>query len=165
MPASDDAGKPSPDEILAALREAGKNAPEPRPPTPEERAEAEAQGAQLRKTILGAAGVEHDRLRLPAVTISEAGEAEPGSLGEAQVEIIAAGVAKALEGRQELDKLKPGVKPTDVPTGTKKKVAELRLRGAGIAEIGRETKLSKTIATRLVHEIDALLAKLKAGRY
>jgi hypothetical protein len=57
------------------------------------------------------------------------------------------------------------VKKTDVAPATKRKAAELRIAGEGIAEIQRQTKLSKTIATRLVREIDAVLEALRAGRY
>lgn len=69
----------------------------------------------------------------------------------------------ALEQRPA--KLKPGVKPTDVPLKTRRRVAELRIAGDGPAAIMRDTGLSKTIATRLVRDVDDALGTIRAGRY
>lgn len=61
---------------------------------------------------------------------------------------------------------KPGVKPTEVDTLTKRKVAKLVIdEGASIAEVRRQTGLSKTVATRLVRDVQDALGMLRAGRY
>ena len=59
---------------------------------------------------------------------------------------------------------KRGVKPQDVARETKRRLAELRIAGASVAEIQRDTGLTKTVATRLAGEVDAALAAIKAGR-
>jgi hypothetical protein len=108
-----------------------------------------------------ARAIESVRLPMPAVL---ALEPLPDPT-EHEISIIAAGVTQALEQQQEPSRLKPGVKPTDVPKATRMKVAELQIAGESIEEIRRQTKLSKTVATRLVREVDAVLAALRAGRY
>jgi hypothetical protein len=60
---------------------------------------------------------------------------------------------------------RPGVKPSQVSGATRKKVAELRIKGETVAAIMRQTRLSKTIATRLVADVDAVLTVLRSGRY
>jgi hypothetical protein len=59
----------------------------------------------------------------------------------------------------------PGPKPKDPPARTKRRIAELRITGARVAEIMRDTGLSKTVATRLVRDVDAALGAIRAGRY
>jgi hypothetical protein len=85
---------------------------------------------------------------------------DPGGF-ERDVDVI----VTALQRYGQPEPLRPGVKETPIPKGMKRKVAELRLRGESIAEIRRQTKLSKAIATRLVQEVDAVLSKLRSGRY
>lgn len=101
-------------------------------------------------------------LRMPAFP---APEAIPSPV-EHEIGIVAAGVAAALDHEPEPPAtLRRGVKPTDVPQTTKRKVAALRLAGGSYAEIQRQTGLSRTITKRLVDDIDAVLGKIRAGRY
>ena len=60
---------------------------------------------------------------------------------------------------------KRGVKPQDVARETKRRLAELRIAGASVAEIQRDTGFTKTVATRLAGEVYVALAAIKAGRY
>ena len=71
----------------------------------------------------------------------------------------------ALQSHEQPPKLKPGVKPTAVPEKTKRRVAELRIAGSTVAGIMDDTGLTKTIATRLVRDVDDALGTLRAGRY
>jgi hypothetical protein len=66
---------------------------------------------------------------------------------------------------QQPPKGKRGPKLQDPPAKTKRRVAELRIAGEGVAEIRRDTGLSKWIATRLVRDVDDALGALRAGRY
>jgi hypothetical protein len=59
-------------------------------------------------------------------------------------------------------KLKPGPKPREVSAKTKRRVAELRIAGAGVAKIMRDTGLTKTVATRLVQDVDEALGTIRA---
>lgn len=74
-------------------------------------------------------------------------------------------VLALLAREQPPTKLKPGAKPRDVPTKTKQRIAELRIEGKTIAAIRKDTKLTKTIATRLVRDVDDALGTIRAGRY
>jgi hypothetical protein len=74
-------------------------------------------------------------------------------------------VAEIVRMQKATSKEKPGPKQTDVAQATKRTVAELRINHATVAEIMRETGLSKTVATRVVREVDAALGRLRAGRY
>jgi hypothetical protein len=83
----------------------------------------------------------------------------------ARTEVLAGRVLDVLEQRERSTEHKRGAKPKPVSKGTKQKVAELRIDGGTVAEIMRQTKLTKTIATRLVGDVDAVLGQLRAGRY
>jgi hypothetical protein len=58
-----------------------------------------------------------------------------------------------------------GRKEHEVSRATKATVAEMRISGATVAEIMQETKLTKTVAARLVRMVDGVLGDLRAGRY
>jgi hypothetical protein len=82
------------------------------------------------------------------------------------VESLVKQVLDSLERKHASEtKERPGVKPTKVSDAHRKKVAELRINGKSVAEIMRQTGLSKTIATRLVGDVDAVLGQIRSGRY
>jgi hypothetical protein len=60
---------------------------------------------------------------------------------------------------------KRGPKLTEVPLGTLRRVAELRIGGETVAAIMRDTGLSKTVATRLVRDVDDAFGRIMSGRY
>jgi hypothetical protein len=78
---------------------------------------------------------------------------------------LAREIVNELARRHQPSKHKRGAKETDVSPATRRKVAELRIGGETVAGIMRKTRLSKTVATRLVRQIDGVLGTLKAGRY
>jgi hypothetical protein len=49
-----------------------------------------------------------------------------------------------------------------VSAKTKRRVAELRIAGAGVTKIMRDTGLTKTVATRLVQDVDEALGTIRA---
>jgi hypothetical protein len=81
---------------------------------------------------------------------------------------LAAEVVEAIKRQARGSPRKPakrGVKETEVSDELRRQLAQLRIEGAGVAEITRETKLSKWIATRLVDDVDDALREIRAGRY
>jgi hypothetical protein len=78
---------------------------------------------------------------------------------------VADQVLSLLARKQQPSKEKPGPKLTPVDAKIRRRVAELRDDGATVAEIMRQTKLTKTIATRLVRDVDDALGTIRAGRY
>jgi hypothetical protein len=92
-------------------------------------------------------------------------EAEPPP---ADASSLADQVIALLERRQQQPTQtheKPGVKETPVSGKLRRQLALLRVNGESVAEIMRQTKLTKTIATRLVRDVDDALGKIRAGRY
>jgi hypothetical protein len=93
VPASNDAGKPSVAEVLAALRELKKSAPRERHPlTPEELAELEAQCARIEKALgvpvaklLGIRDI--PELHLPKLEVVEV-EPEQADIGPLEVVVV-----------------------------------------------------------------------------
>jgi hypothetical protein len=93
-------------------------------------------------------------------------QAEPA--GPVDTAALAAEVVEAIKRQARGSPREPakrGVKETEVPDELRRQLAQLRIEGAGVAEITRETKLSKWIAARLVDDVDDALRKIRAGRY
>jgi hypothetical protein len=94
-----------------------------------------------------------------------AGGAE--ALSRADVRSLARQVVTELDKRRsgDDDSSKRGPKPINVRSSTRRRVAELRIVGMPVAEIMRQTELSKTVATRLARDVDDALGRIRSGRY
>jgi hypothetical protein len=100
------------------------------------------------------------RARNTRVTEEAAAALEREAAGEEQdqpisVEQVVGAMAKP----------KRGAKRKDPPPEQRREVAALRLANVSIAEIQRRTGLTKTVATRLVHDVDDAIGHIRAGRY
>jgi hypothetical protein len=132
----------------------------PRPMTP---AEADAKQADLLREAREEYLLELRELDLK--TRLRTGGA--GGLSRSEVRSLAGQVVTELDKRRSGDdeSSKRGPKRIEVSSSTKRHVAELRIAGTSVAEIMRQARLIKTVATRLVRDLDDALGRIRSGRY
>jgi hypothetical protein len=147
---------PEVERVIAHVRDVLKNAPKPRPPTLEERAEAEARNARVWKLLRGdhawkqlrgIAGTEHE---IDVPKLAEIHELEPERLGPIEV-IVLEDRRKAVNDRGALagDPIEPDLSGRPMPKKGVLTALLLYAWSASIRDVVKETGFSYKLARRV----------------